>query len=260
MNRLDTQTAAKRRRRLMAVTALLSALTVLGGCASSNKGNVGTHSSATQGVDVVPGTSEARQAVAYWSNAYERDRNDRKAILGFSEALITNEQFVQAKAVLRAGVITHPRDRDIASAYGKVLAMNGQLEESLNVIQQAQDPQKPDWKLLSAEGAVLDQMGRHENARQIYQQALKIVPDDASLLNNLGLSYLLSNQLPEAEYTLRKAAALPTADSRVRQNLALVLGVQGKFDEAEKVATAELDPQEAEANIAYLRSMLKGQG
>jgi Flp pilus assembly protein TadD len=68
---------------------------------------------------------------------------------------------------------------------------------------------------------------------------------------------LLSNELPDAEYNLRRAATLPGADSRVRQNLALVLGIQGKYDEAIQVARAELDPRQAEANIAYLRSMMQ---
>ena len=90
-----------------------------------------------------------------------------------------------------------------------------------------------------------------------FKAALKIAPDDPSLPNNLGLSYLLSNKLPDAEYTLRRAASLPGADSRVRQNLALVLGVQGKYDEAVEVATAELDTRQAKANIAYLQAMMQ---
>lgn len=50
------------------------------------------------------------------------------------------------------------------------------------------------------------------------------------------------------------------ADSRVRQNLALVLGLQGKFSEAEAIASNELSPQQAAANMAYLRTMLKERG
>ena len=46
------------------------------------------------------------------------------------------------------------------------------------------------------------------------------------------------------------------ADSRVRQNLALAVGLSGRFDEAEKIAVAELPPDEAAQNIAYLRQML----
>ena len=45
-------------------------------------------------------------------------------------------------------------------------------------------------------------------------------------------------------------------DKRVRQNLALVLGLQGKFDEARKVASLDMSDQEAKSNMAYLRNML----
>ena len=58
---------------------------------------------------------------------------------------------------------------------------------------------------------------------------------------------------------MRSAAAQPTADSRIRQNLALVVGLQGRFPEAEKIAKKELTPQQADANLAYLRAMLSQQ-
>ena len=43
---------------------------------------------------------------------------------------------------------------------------------------------------------------------------------------------------------------------RVRQNLALVVGLQGRFDEARKIASEDLPPNEVEANLAYLQQML----
>ncbi|MNU05446.1 hypothetical protein D3C72_2502570 [compost metagenome] len=45
----------------------------------------------------------------------------------------------------------------------------------------------------------------------------------------------------------------------MRQNLALVVGLQGRFPEAEQIARQELDPQQADANVAYLRSMTSQQ-
>jgi len=42
----------------------------------------------------------------------------------------------------------------------------------------------------------------------------------------------------------------------VRQNLALVVGLQGRFAEAEEIARADLPPDQAAANVAYLRQML----
>jgi Flp pilus assembly protein TadD len=58
--------------------------------------------------------------------------------------------------------------------------------------------------------------------------------------------------------TLRRAAAR-SRDPRVRQNLALVVGLQGRFAEAESIARADLPPDDAAANVAYLRQMLAQQ-
>ena len=41
--------------------------------------------------------------------------------------------------------------------------------------------------------------------------------------------------------------------------LALVVGLQGRFAEADQIARRELSPQQAEANVAYLRGMLAQQ-
>ncbi|MBN9053414.1 MAG: pilus assembly protein TadD, partial [Rhizobiales bacterium] len=62
-----------------------------------------------------------------------------------------------------------------------------------------------------------------------------------------------------AETYLRSAASQPGADSSVRQNLALAVGLQGRFQEAETIARQELTAAQAEANVTYLRAMLTQQ-
>ena len=44
------------------------------------------------------------------------------------------------------------------------------------------------------------------------------------------------------------------SDLAVRQNLALVLGLQGRLDEAEKLARQDLPPEVVASNMAYLRT------
>jgi Flp pilus assembly protein TadD len=127
------------------------------------------------------------------------------------------------------------------------------------VLSRAHTPENPDWHILSVQGTVLDQMGRHDEARRYYTSALKIVPGEPSVLSNLGMSYMLTKDLPKAEQALRQAYASPQANAKVRQNLGLVVGLQGRFAEAEQIVKADLPPDEAEANVAYLREMLKGQ-
>src|SRR5205807_1759033 len=109
---------------------------------------------------------------------------------------------------------------------------------------------------LSAQGAALDQLGRYEEARQYYTSALKIAPEEPSVLSNLGLSYALSKDLPKAEEILRRAYARAGTNPRVRANLALVVGLQGRLAEAEGIVKAGQSGEEAAANVAYLRQLL----
>ena len=60
-------------------------------------------------------------------------------------------------------------------------------------------------------------------------------------------------QKDQAETLLRRAVANPSAGARERQNLALILGLQGKIGEAERLLRQDLPPEIAEANLTYLR-------
>ena len=72
------------------------------------------------------------------------------------------------------------------------------------------------------------------------------------------MSFALQGNLKEAERVLRAANAAPRANSepRLRQNLALVVGLQGRFDEASSIASKDLPQDQVEANMAYLQKML----
>ena len=50
--------------------------------------------------------------------------------------------------------------------------------------------------------------------------------------------------------------AWPRSDPRIRANLAMVVGLQGKAAEAESIAKADLPPDEAAANVANLKRLL----
>ncbi len=62
--------------------------------------------------------------------------------------------------------------------------------------------------------------------------------------------------MPEAEQALRQASASPHADARVRQNLALVLALEGKFAEAEQTSRQDMTAQAASANVAAIKQMI----
>ena len=142
-------------------------------------------------------------------------------------------------------------------AYGRALADAGNYDQALQVLDRAHTPDQPDYAHLSAQGAVLDQMGRHSEAQRFYLTALKIAPDEPSVLS---ASSDCLTRCPRIWRRPRLRCAAPHRVRRsirgVRQNLALVVGLQGRFAEAENIARADLPADEAAANVAYLRQML----
>ena len=234
------------------VAAIVAVSGALGGCAAPARKTDGPAVTGS-----IPQSATDRQAiVAEWTRRYQAAPDHRDTALGFAQALRADGRTAQAVEVLQKAMLQFPKDVGVASAYGKALAENGNFDEALKVVRAANSPRTPDWRLTSAEGAIQDQLGNPAEARRLYQEALKLAPEEPTVLNNLGLSYVLTNELAKAEAALKRAAASPTADSRVRQNLALVVGLQGRFEEADRLAAAELPPEEAKANVAYLRAML----
>jgi Flp pilus assembly protein TadD len=187
---------------------------------------------------------------------YAANPDDKQTALRYATALRRLTQHAQAVAVLQRIAVKHPHDMEILAAYGKALADAGRLQEAQDVLARSHTPDQPDWSILSAQGSVADQLGDHRQAQAYYDNALKIVPSQPQVLSNLGLSYALEHRLPLAESTLREAAAQPSADMRVRQNLALVLAVEGKYQEAENISREDLSPIDAAENMNALKKMV----
>src|SRR6516165_9615179 len=205
----------------------------LAGCKTTQP----TETAASLGVAAAGAVADRRSALT-WAERYRANPTDPEAVVRYARALRAYGQRAQAVAVLEQASIQHPKNHDVLAAYGRALA-------------------DPDWRILSVQGVALDQMGRHEEAQRYYATALRIVPDEPSVLSNLGLSYALSKDLVRAEATLRRAAGQSRVDSRVQQNLALVMDLQRRAADAEGLPRAV--PPAGEANVAYLRQVLAQQ-
>jgi len=250
---LTPPVSAPRPAGLRLASALCVALTLtLAGCNSPNDvtGSIdpAAHAPSTQ--------AAARLYVHEWGRRYVADPNDVSVAMNYAAALHATKRYAQAVAVLEKVAIRHSANKEILGAYGKALAADGRLQEAARVLANSHTPARPNWTILSAQGNVADLLGDHASAQNFYLAALRIVPGKSSVLSNLGLSYALSKHLRKAERTLRQAAADPHADPRVRQNLALVLALRGKFAQAEALDRQDVSPAQAAANIAAIRKMI----
>ena len=240
-------------RRLGAAASAAVLLLGLCGCQTSGPSDItGSLGEKTE----ASAAAEPRRNMDSYRDRFRANPNDADAALQYGKALRATGQRSQAVAVLEQATIAHPGNKALMAGYGRALADNGNFQQAFDVLGRAHTPDDPDWRILSAQGAVLDQLGRYEEARNYYSSALKIVPEESSVLSNLGLSYLLSKDLAKAEEVLRRAHGRRDADPRVRQNLALVVGLRGHVAEAETIIKADRPAAEAAANVAYLRQLL----
>lgn len=239
-----------RQSRSRALLASAAVLLALAGCVPRNT------SGSRAALPALGSQEDVVRASAYWGDRFSANPGDERAAYAYSRALAAQDQRAQAVAVLQKAVLANSSSAFLKGELGKALAANGQFNEALSVLAEAHSRDRPDWRVLSAQGAVYDQIGQPDTAREHYRAALQIAPNEPSILSNLGLSYALSGDLPAAETYLRQADANGKADERARQNLAIVVGLQGRFQEAEAIARRDLPADQAEKNIALLRSML----
>lgn len=242
--------------------AALLALSTLAACASTGEG--GARDAATtapqRGVD-----REARERIArsdmltqmaFWAGEVNTFPNDIEAARHFTEALRKGGRAERAAQVAGEALARFPDDTALMYTYGLSQIGAGQPQEALRPLALVVQADAQNWRARSALGAALDQLGRFVDARQAYQEALAIQPDDPGVLTNLGVSHLMSGEPEAAEPILRQASALPGAPPEARQNLAIALALQGRFQEAEQLQRVDLPPAQATANVAYLRELL----
>ena len=201
--------------------------------------------------------TDPHQAAEVYGERYRANPKDADAALDYGQALRAIGQRSQAAAVLEQAAIAQSRQQGAACRLGPRIRRQRQFAAAFDVLGRAHSPDNPDWRILSVQGTTLDKLGRHEEARRYYASALKIVPDEPSVLSNLGMSYVLTKRAAESRGDVASCLCRdPRADARVRQNLALVVGLQGRFAEAEGIVKADLPSDEAAANVAYLKQML----
>jgi len=225
---------------------------LLGGCAMNN-----TAASRPDYSAQTP--TQASATIGQLEQRYRANPNDKATVIAYAAALRTAGQPGQAVSVIEAAMAKNPDDTDLKVNYAKSLSAVGRYSQALTVITDAIRPDAPSWDALLVKGAILDQLGQHAAARLTYSQAQLIAPNQPSIEADIGLSYAMTNDLKSAEAHLRKAAAMPGATSKIRQNLALIVGLEGNFDEAQRLFAAELPPDQVAANMAYIKNMLTQQ-
>jgi Flp pilus assembly protein TadD len=118
------------------------------------------------------------------------------------------------------------------------------------------------WRSTNALGVILALQGRPKEANHYFDLSREAGGDAITIENNRGLAMSLLGKHPQAIKAL-KAAVLAAGPehrllSKLEMNLAMVLGVAGKFDEAKMLAGHYLKGADIDHNMAVY-ALLAGQ-
>lgn len=198
-----------------------------------------------QGSNFQPATREMRDNIetqelfaqaAFWSREYELNPGDLESAIKLSAAVRKLGNPQRAIEIAQTTRALYPRDPYLTAEFAAGLIAAERAQDAMQPLDEALRTAPGYARLWSLKGAALDQQENYDLARKHYAKALQITPHDPNVMANVGLSFALSGDPVTAEGWLRRAVAIPGASQSVRQNLALILQLQGKNEEAKRYA------------------------
>ena len=194
-------------------------------------------------------------ALQYYEQLHRKNSADIDALLGYARNLRYTGSPGRGAQLLEDSLEDGPENPRILSELGRAQLSAGSYKRAISTLSDAVEIGGGDWRTYVALGIAQDQLGQHDRARLSYGAALSLSPDNAVILTNMGLSRALAGNLKEGISLLERAILTPGADSRARQNLALLYGIDGKFDAARKLGYLDLPDEVVEANLKYFRAL-----
>lgn len=178
-------------------------------------------------------------AIALYQRANAAAPDQPEPLIKLGSALYQIGNYEQSAGAYRSAVEKAPNNAQAQRGYGNALIALGRPAAAMPYLQRAVTLE-PSAANRNSLGVVLDMMGRHAEAQAGYLAGITADPNDLDLASNYALSLALSGRLDEAVGRAREAAAAPGARIRHRQNLALILGLAGRDNEAAEIIRADL--------------------
>jgi Flp pilus assembly protein TadD len=267
------------RKRVLAATALMLTPLLLGapaafawgsppaqasGAAATANSNVqGQPQSTDKGKGNAKATAAERTAAdrleplaraAFWASQVSADPKDGVAGVKLAAALRVLGRYQEAYDAAEHVSNAQPKNIEALLEMARVCISDGQGFFAVEPARKAMALAPKDWRGPSLLAVGLEQAGRFTEALAAHGQAMALAPHNPVVLSNAAMFYAAQGDKAQAEALLRKAVAQPDASVQVRQNLALILGLEGKLAESEQIQRQDLPPQMADNNLAYLRA------
>lgn len=139
--------------------------------------------------DIYTELENPKRALEFYERAYQRNRDDARAIRAYSRALSNKGEHKQALEILQRALRANPKDVYLRIAYGQALLAADSIRAAELEITKAREMNRsiPDGYL--ALGDLYFNQRVYPLAKDNYEQALKLDPDNLSAHEKLALVY-----------------------------------------------------------------------
>ncbi len=201
--------------------------------------------------------AEPLAQAAFFANQFDHDPTDAQMGIYLSNAQRAMGRNAEAADTAHTVLLFAPKNPDALLAAARAHIADNNAFYAVDPLKAVTELKPRDWQAWSLLGVAYQQIKRPDDAQAAWATALKLSPDNASVLTNMAMAKVAAGDFAGAEPLLRTAAAQKGATLQIRQNLALVLGLQGKMAEAEKLLREDLPPAQADANLAWLQQQIQ---
>jgi tetratricopeptide (TPR) repeat protein len=190
------------------------------------------------------------EAAKEWVAGLQIDPRNRAAYLSLADALLELKLCQPASIICRQALMVVPEDREISQKLAAALRAEGQLESSREVLKSLCDANSRDSGSHFLLAGVQADMGLEEEAIRHLRQAISQQPRFPEALNNLALLLRTGGETREAEAQLRKALAIRPDYAAAWNNLGNLCVELSRISEAADCYSKaiSIDPEYAEAH------------
>lgn len=188
----------------------------------------------------------------FWGREAEINPADPVAGVRLAQALRELGRHERAAEAAQGVLLIQPSNVEALLEIGRAHIARGQAFYGVDALERARDLAPHDWRPLSLLGVAYQQVRRPADAQDAWTLALNLSPENPAVLSNMAMALVSAGDAAGAEPLLRRAVAQPGATLQMRQNLALVLGLNGRHDEAERILRRHMPPEQADQNLQWL--------
>jgi Flp pilus assembly protein TadD len=195
------------------------------------------------------------RASQFYKQLVDKEPQNTMYLIGYAENLRKLEKLDAALQAYEQILQLQPNHLNALEGKGLTLVSKTEFAQASPPLERVIQLAPTRWKALNGVGILFIAKGMTKEALAYFDAALAQKPDHPSVLNNVGLTLAMMEDYPRAFQALNRASSYVKAKSLQRQridlNLALVLGISGDIERAERVASKHLSDAALQNNLGF---------